>query len=92
MGKPYEESMMNGYDSPERINRCLNCGKPRCDLCHAARGRHAKGVVGIGADGEEVHFSGTKDAAERLGVSRNSISSAIRNGGTCAGYLWTYEK
>ena len=91
MGRSINDSALHCYDSQERINRCLNCGKPRCDLCHAARGRHAKGVIGIGPDGEELHFQGTREAAEHFGVSRCSITQAIRSGGTCGGYLWTYK-
>ncbi len=83
------------HDSPEQIQKCLNCKKSRCINCVAlpkesVEGKHkGKAVVAFG-NGEERHFDSIREAASAFIVTRNAIQQALRFGNKCQGYYWRY--
>lgn len=80
-------------DSPEQIERCLNCIKPKCNNCAknvTKTKRKGRPVVRFG-NGEEVRYSSIADAARELIIAAQSIQQALRTGGRCQGYYWRYD-
>lgn len=84
-------------DSPEQIQKCLSCPKPKCCNCaeHSSKEPTApktrgKPVIAYAEGKEELRFDNASRAAEAMFVTQAAISLAVRKGSICQGYYWRY--
>ena len=90
MGRGTYEPKLEAYlDTPEKIQQCLHCPRPKCNGCKT--GRRGNPVIRIAADGTETVFQSVRNAAISAGLSYSAISRAIRSGGKAAGARWIYQ-
>ena len=79
------------YDTPENIERCLNCEKPHCTNCLGSV-PHMVPMAVVRTKGKSVErFSSVKEAVEKTGFARSTIYDAAKNRRNIGGYNWRFE-
>ena len=83
-------------DSPEEIQKCLNCTRARCVNCLSPsyvppKNKRGVSVTAFG-NGEELHFGSVREAAAAMCVSESAIQQALRVGCRCQKYHWRYDE
>ena len=82
-------------DSPEQIEKCLNCGKSKCNNCvrfggDATKPRKTKSVVAYREGEEDMLFASAAEAADFFHVTAGAIRNAAKYGKVSCDYFWRY--
>ena len=90
MGRGSYEPNLEAYlDTPEKIQQCLHCPRPKCNGCKTGRRGHR--VIVIAADGTRKIYESVRSAARKELVSESWIRKTIGSGQPVCGVRWIYD-